>query len=205
MRSQVSFRCHERSSELPLAFKLTCLSTVPNGAYKAVLHFAEVYYIDSLSKGKRVFDIKIGDSMAFEGLDIFDRVGPFTAMSVELPAFVTNGYLSLKLLPIKDANGNPKRWMYPKISGIEVHEIKEVYQWNNYGRNGLTLVVMDALDEKWSEIFSGAARSWSEGLTNSSDRPLKLLSIEVPPDPECIAVPGRIKVCNGDFGDTLCE
>ena len=178
------------------------LIAVPNGVYKIVLHFVEIYYTQSSSKGKRVFDIDLGDSLAYEGLDIFDKVGPYTAMKVELPAFVKNGFLSIKLLPTKDHNGKPIRWMYPKISAIEVQEIKEVYQWNNYGRSGLTLVIMDALDEKWTKIFDSAVQSWSAGSPDSPDRPLNLLKIEVPHDSECVAVPGRIKCCNGDYGDT---
>lgn len=142
--------------------------------------------------------------MLEEGVDIYEKAGPYTATQVEVPAFVDNGILSISLQPQKNPNGTPKLGQYPKLSAIEIHEIKEVYQWNNYGRLGLTLVVMNALNERWSSIFDEAVKSWSgEGVPIGPDaRSLKLLTVEVPHDPDCTAVPGRIKVCNGDYGDT---
>jgi len=170
--------------------------TVPSGSYKLVLHFAEIWYVSVGSTGKRVFDVAVEDSTALEDVDIYSSAGPNTAMQVELPAFVSDDSLSLSLIPIAQTG------QYPKISAIEVHEIKEVYQWNTYGRNGLTLVVMNALDEKWSNIFRTAVGSWSDGDEDTDYRSMNLLTVEVPHDRECIAVPGRIKVCNGDYGDT---
>lgn len=123
-------------------------------------------------------------------------------MQLELPASVEDGKMVVSLQPQKNPNGTPKFGQYPKLSGIEVHEIKEVYKWNNYGRKGLTLVVMNALNENWSNIFNNAVGSWSAGNPLSNDRSLNLLTVEVPHDPECVAIPGRIKVCNGDYGDT---
>lgn len=175
---------------------------VPAGSYKVILYLAEIYFTKRGSRGKRVFDVFVQDELASKQVDIYDKAGPFTAYSVEVPAFVEDGELRLSLQPEKNAQGRPQVGQYPKVSAIEIQEIKEVYQWNNYGRQGLTLVVMNALDEKWTKIFDQTIAAWSDGRSLSEDRAMKLLSVEVPHDPDCKETPGRIKCCNSDYGDT---
>jgi len=154
------------------------------------------------SKGKRVFDVLLQNSMAYQGLDIYETVGPNKALQLEFPTIVKDGQVTISLRPEKLNNGRFINGQYPKISAIEIEEIKELYQWDNYGRSGLTLIIMNALEETWNGVFNNAVKSWSAGALGAGDRPLELLKIEIAPDPECIAVPGRIKVCNGDYGDT---
>ncbi len=177
---------------------------VPRGTYKVSLYFAEVYYSGAGSVGKRVFDVLIEGSSS-DKIDIYKEVGANALLKVDAPGFVSDGSLTITLEPPKRADGSYQSGQYPKLSAIEVQEINEVYQWNNFGRNGLTLVIMDALTNKWSDIFQGAVSSWNRGRRdsdNESSGSLNLLTIEIPPDSACLPIPGRIKVCNGDYGQT---
>ena len=178
---------------------------VPRGTYKVSLYFAEIFFTRVGSEGKRVFDISIEGSSSDQQVDIFKEVGPNALLKVDAPAFVSDGSLSITLEPPKREDGSYERGQYPKISGIEIQEINEVYQWNNFGRDGLTLVIMDALTDKWSDVFKGAVSSWNRGRRDSnadSTASLNLLTISIPPDSACLPIPGRIKVCNGDYGQT---
>ena len=75
----------------------------------------------------------------------------------------------------------------------------EVAKWNN-GRqmNGLELVVVNALEEHWQDVFPLVVQDWDNGTPDT----LMLLVEEGTPDPDCTEVMGISKVCNGNYGDT---
>ena len=72
-------------------------------------------------------------------------------------------------------------------------------RWRNNG-NGLSLEVVNALDDKWYEYFYKAISDWDAG----SPDVLSLTTSVRSPDStgECEALDGKIKVCNFDYGPT---
>ena len=95
----------------PSTIPLTYTFSVPNGNYLVRLHFAETY---SLSKGagKRVFDIDVQGTRAFDNVDIFVMAGGGNrALVLEKPTTVTNGQIRLSLY---------QQVQNPKINGLEI-------------------------------------------------------------------------------------
>ena len=66
------------------------------------------------------------------------------------------------------------------------------------GKGGLTLELVNALEEKWYPYFDLAVADWDNGnpdvltLTTSFDTP----------EAKCSPIRGKMKVCNGNYGDT---
>ena len=78
----------------------------------------------------------------------------------------------------------------------------EVYQWNDayVSGTGLSLTIVDALEEKYHASFEISVNDWNMG---SPDVLNLRTSSTFPPDSECNnPSAGTIKVCNGDYGDT---
>jgi hypothetical protein len=69
--------------------------------------------------------------------------------------------------------------------------------WRRNGR-GLTADVINALDDKWYPFFYEAILDWDNGYPDS----LTLSTSTDVPDAACTMIPGKIKVCNGDYGKT---
>lgn len=88
---------------------------VPNGMYQVTLHFAEIY-AGNQKPGVRVFDVCLQDIVMYRDLDIYRKVGGYTALKIDLPARVKNGVMQIGLLQIKEN---------PKISGIEIRPMEE--------------------------------------------------------------------------------
>jgi hypothetical protein len=80
--------------------------------------------------------------------------------------------------------------------GIGRPGVDDVYRWNSFGQTGLTLSVMNALEERWSPFFYEAIHDWEK-----SDA-LILDTFMVPRDENCEGVNFAVTVCNGDYGDT---
>lgn len=70
-------------------------------------------------------------------------------------------------------------------------------RWRNNGE-GLTLPVLNALDQHWHRYFNTAVQEWDNGDPDA----LLLTTTIVDPDPSCAAIDGALKVCDGDYGDT---
>ena len=69
--------------------------------------------------------------------------------------------------------------------------------WPNNG-TGLTLQVLNALEDKWQIILSKAIRDWNEG-TEIDGVAMEVEKVGVF---DCEKERGVTKVCNGNFGDT---
>ena len=80
------------------------------GAYSVKLHFAEIYYT---TKGQRVFNVLVNGKVAAAQLDIFDQVGPNTALIIPFTTRVSGTTVTIELIPLKQN---------PKICAIEVME-----------------------------------------------------------------------------------
>lgn len=79
----------------------------------------------------------------------------------------------------------------------------ETWTWQTAeGSNGLSLTIENALDESWDGIFEEYIERWDAGSDNGDHDPLALTVELVDPDSDCSPTPGRLKVCNGDYGDT---
>jgi hypothetical protein len=72
-----------------------------------------------------------------------------------------------------------------------------VNRWNNKG-SGLQLEVLNALEAQWDELFSIAIENWDSGNPDA----LTLSVSKVSVDESCSQETGKLKVCNGDYGDT---
>ena len=88
--------------------------------------------------------------------------------------------------PVEE-NGDPFKGITPS----------DANRWSNVGK-GLTLEILNALDSQWDANFDLAVSQWDSGTPDA----LTLSSIKVAVDRDCTPVQGKIKVCNGDYGQT---
>ncbi|HEX9971810.1 MAG TPA: malectin domain-containing carbohydrate-binding protein, partial [bacterium] len=86
---------------------------VANGTYRAVLHFAEIYY---RSTNKRVFDVIIEGIKVLDDYDIYADVGANTAVFKTYETTVSDGRLDIDFVTEIDAS---------KISAIEIIAINQ--------------------------------------------------------------------------------
>lgn len=88
---------------------LTYNFTVPNAAYNVKLKFAEIYFLNA---GQRVFNIQINGTTVETNFDPAAAAGGSnTAVDRIYPVSVTNGQISISLVPVVSN---------PKISAIEI-------------------------------------------------------------------------------------
>lgn len=85
---------------------------------------------------------------------------------------------------------NPANYFIP----IDPPGAKEAVRWN--ANAGLYLTIENACDDSWTPFFDQSLLDWnvSESLILSSQR--------VPYDADCNPSRGRLKVCNGNYGNT---
>ena len=76
----------------------------------------------------------------------------------------------------------------------------KVPYWNppNGGKGGLTMTVVNALDDKWKTYFEIAVKDWDDGNPDA----LTLSTEQSTPDSQCTPITGKLKVCNGNYGQT---
>lgn len=81
----------------------------------------------------------------------------------------------------------------------------EVLQWRTEeGSLGLALTVENALDKsEWDSLFKEYVEKWDSAAKDGED-PLKLTVVDrvVHHDFDCKPKRGRLKICDGDYGDT---
>ena len=71
--------------------------------------------------------------------------------------------------------------------------------WDNgYSNAGLSLTILNALDDKWFPFFIKAVTQWDDGNPDC----LTLFPKNVSVDHSCSRVDGNLKVCNNNFGQT---
>jgi len=76
---------------------------------------------------------------------------------------------------------------------------EEANRWSgSTGTGGLELEIVNALEEKWYPYFDLAVEQWNDG---NPDVLILSTSVDVP-DKDCTGIPGKMKVCNGNYGDT---
>jgi hypothetical protein len=76
--------------------------------------------------------------------------------------------------------------------------MNETHLWWSGGNNGLSLVIENALNEFWTPYLVEYVTLWDQGIGPYD--PLSLSITRSEPDFACDPFPGRIKVCNGDYG-----
>ncbi|RYZ21009.1 MAG: T9SS type A sorting domain-containing protein, partial [Chitinophagaceae bacterium] len=86
---------------------------VPNGQYKVVLHFAEIYWTTA---GNRVFDVSIEGTRRLDNFDIVARAGAFTAIADTFAVTVSDGTLNIAFSSLTATGGKDNA----KVSAIEV-------------------------------------------------------------------------------------
>jgi len=103
-------------------------------------------------------------------------------------AFAFSGSDSLPSIPtppIFDDEGDP-------FKGSD-----DANRWNNRN-SGLVLEVLNALEDEWEILFELAINDWDGGQPDA----LTLITSKVAIDNVCDPVEGKLKVCNGDYGET---
>jgi hypothetical protein len=76
---------------------------------------------------------------------------------------------------------------------------EEANRWRGTnGQGGLTLELVNALEERWYPYFDTAVAEWDNG--NPDVLTLSVSYDDV--DPDCKPIRGKMKVCNGNYGDT---
>jgi hypothetical protein len=78
----------------------------------------------------------------------------------------------------------------PNINGTEL--------WDVPAHQGLTLELLNALEDKWTPIFDDRVALWDSGTPDA----LTLTTSKVTYDFGCTSVDGKVKVCNGNYGAT---
>jgi hypothetical protein len=76
--------------------------------------------------------------------------------------------------------------------------IEDANLWKTKGGVGLGLVVVNALDTIWQPYFFKAVDQWNSGTPDT----LTLTTEIAEPDSACTAINGKLKVCNGNYGET---
>jgi hypothetical protein len=76
----------------------------------------------------------------------------------------------------------------------------ETHEWQVFGNDGLDLIVENALVDSWTPYLVEYVEKWDAGYQDVD--PLTLTIRKVEPESECYPSPGRLKVCNGDYGPT---
>jgi len=75
-------------------------------------------------------------------------------------------------------------------------------KWSNTDNApGLTLTILNALSNDWSDAFYSAVSDWDNAPPPNYDA-LTLTTSTTPYESECRPVRGQMKVCNGEYGDT---
>jgi len=86
-----------------------------------------------------------------------------------------------------------------EIGGIPVPELPDrPMGWNNKG-NGLELEILNACNDEYQPFVETAVANWDNGYPIDS---LTLYITRIPYENECKSVTGKLKICNGDYGDT---
>ncbi|KAL7559976.1 hypothetical protein ACA910_022464 [Epithemia clementina (nom. ined.)] len=103
------------------------------------------------------------------------------------------GVPNINLTPEDFANEDPYNEMDPSDANA----------WSNNG-NGVSLTVINALETKWYQYFYDAIDDWDNGypdtLTLSTD--FNQVAGAGSHDAACSTISGRVKVCNGNYGNT---
>ena len=86
---------------------------VPNGKYKVILHFAEIYWTNP---AQRRFDVSIENKKVLDDYDMVERAGPLTAIVEKFAVTVTDGWLDINFSSALNEGGLDR----PKVSAIEV-------------------------------------------------------------------------------------
>jgi hypothetical protein len=74
----------------------------------------------------------------------------------------------------------------------------DAYAWANSG-NGLTLDILNACSDDWQVFVTEALTNWDNGYPIDS---LTFQTTRIDYESECSDVRGKLKICNGDYGDT---
>lgn len=101
-----------------------------------------------------------------------------------------------------DWNGNvgpASNMTFVDYKGVLVPRLpSDAIAWGNTG-SGLRLDILNACSDDWTPTISTAVANWEKGFPVKS---LSLFMSKVNYELQCTAVQGKMKVCNGDYGDT---
>mmetsp|Transcript_3589 Transcript_3589/g.6304 ORF Transcript_3589/g.6304 Transcript_3589/m.6304 type:complete len:656 (+) Transcript_3589:303-2270(+) len=91
-------------------------------------------------------------------------------------------------------HGDP--WSGNTTNGPDVTD--GAFAWPNSG-NGVTLEILNACSDEWQVLLRQAIDNWDNGSPIDS---LTLQTTRIDYESTCTEVRGKLKVCNGNYGDT---
>lgn len=76
--------------------------------------------------------------------------------------------------------------------------VNDTQKWDSPGFQGLSLLIENALEDKWIPYFEEYVAQWDQGSPDA----LTLATTRVSVDSSCQPSTGSLKICNGDYGNT---
>jgi hypothetical protein len=175
------------------------------------LHDAEMaqrlsLYEQEAAKRRQVAEQQQQNQRASRNHKIVGRFVPLLCCGVFLAVLllIVFGVFNSEDIPFSGGS-DPNDWSEndPTSGGQEVYdtpppESEGTIRWKNDG-NGLRLEILNALDDSWQSILEQAVDNWDNGS------PIDSLTLSITPIPyemSCKAETDKLKVCNGNYGDT---
>jgi chemotaxis protein histidine kinase CheA len=123
-----------------------------------------------------------------------------TAIAV-VPLLFVFGVFNTSDIPIFDditdwINGDPWSGNTTVLGGPSPGG--DAYAWSNSG-NGLTLDILNACSDDWQVFINEALANWDQGAPIDS---LSFRTTRIDYETTCSDVTGKLKICNGNYGDT---
>jgi len=95
--------------------------------------------------------------------------------------------------------GTLNNMTFDDVNGTMVPQLpSNAIGWANTG-NGLRLDILNACSDEWQPFVQGALDNWENGSPIDS---LTFYTSRLDHDPKCSTVTGKLKICNGNYGDT---
>jgi hypothetical protein len=134
-----------------------------------------------------------------QGNTFYGRVAPLLccAVAISIPLLFVFGVFNTDSVPGLDFNWDDFVDSDP-YNGQTVNRTnpKAAASWDNSGK-GLTLELLNALQDNWQNTFETALVNWDNGFPDA----LTLVTRRVTYDLDCKAVNNKLKVCNGNYGN----
>ncbi|KAG7369451.1 hypothetical protein IV203_027197 [Nitzschia inconspicua] len=126
-----------------------------------------------------------------------------TAIAV-VPLLFVMGVFNPNDIPIlNDIFGNQDDWLNNdpwtgNITGLDGPTPgNDAYAWSNSG-NGLALDILNACSDEWQVFINEGVTNWDNGYPIDS---LTLRTTRIEYESACSQVRGKLKICNGNYGD----
>ncbi|KAG7345844.1 hypothetical protein IV203_033375 [Nitzschia inconspicua] len=126
-----------------------------------------------------------------------------TAIAI-VPLLFVMGVFNPNDIPVlSDIFGNQNDWLNNdpwtgNVTGLDGPTPgSDAYAWSNSG-NGLALDILNACSDEWQVFINEGVTNWDNGYPIDS---LTLRTTRIEYESACSQVRGKLKICNGNYGD----